>query len=217
MTFSDMQTRVGELINQSVSDNTKTVTNTEVKAYLNIGYKKAKNAVVSVNESYYTRLAKADLVANQATYSLPDDSRKIRRVEVGYDVSTTRYEATRLDRNSKPDPNTSFNQGAPVFYIVGDSIELDPTPDTAVTDGLWLWYLEDVGDMVNASDEPNLPQGYDYTPIFYAVAKAKQRLGLEGEAQAYLAEFNTELEVMKREIIGRGVGDNDYVKIVDWY
>ena len=88
-----MQTRVGELINQSVTDDNELVTETEVKANLNRGYQKVVNRIVSLAQDFYVRLAKADLVSGQTLYGLPTDFRKLVRVELDY--SGTRYMARR--------------------------------------------------------------------------------------------------------------------------
>lgn len=217
MTFLQMQTRVGELINQAVTDDTKTVTETEVKANLNIGYHKLVNAIIATNEDYYLRLAKADLVASQATYALPSDARKLKRLEVGYESSAQRHRATKLDRDHKTDPQGSYATSAPAYFLLGDQIELDPVPSDTVTDGLWLWYVEDQADLSDDADVPALPNGYHYIPVLYAVAKAKQRLGLLNEAEQFLAEFHADLSEMKQEILNRVVDQFDYVKVRDMY
>jgi len=212
MTFLEMQTAVGELINQAVTDDTKTITETEVKRNLNIGYGLVKNAVVATNQSFYLRLAKADLVEDQSRYSLPTDLRRISRVEVGYTASTTRERVQRVDRNAKDDPNVVQSEGRPAYYVTGDMIELDPEPSSDVTDGLWLWYIEDTGDMSDDDDEPNLPKGWEYLPVLYAASKAKRKVGLNTEAESHLTEFKLEIADMKDELM-RLEDSLDYVVV----
>jgi hypothetical protein len=215
MTFLEMQTRVGELINQEVTGDTKTITLTSVKANLNIGYRDVVNAVASTNENYYWRKTMANLVAGQATYSLPTDAKKIRRIEVGYESISDMRRPQRLDRDSRGEANLVYSVSAPVFYVVGNNIELDPTPSENVTNGLQLWYLEHPSDMSNNTDEPDVPEGYEQLPIVYAVAKAKLQLGLDVEHRSQLSEFEDRLFKMKAELLSRGVGDNDFVQITD--
>lgn len=217
MTFLEQQTRVGELINQTVTDDTKTVTETEVKAWLNIGYQKAINALISTNQNFLARWADANLVASQKFYALPSDFRKMRRVEIGYETSATRYRATRMDRNVPADPSKTFSTANPVYFIVGDMIELNPTPSINVTDGLRMLYIEDPADLSGDNDVPKLPAGYHYLPVHYAVSKAKQRLGLKTEANDYLAEFLGDIETMKEEVVDRAEDNNDMVIIRDMY
>ena len=136
MTFLEMQSRVGELINQDVTTDNLTVTKTEVKANLNRGYQKVVNKISSLAQDYYVRLAKADLVADQALYGLPSDYRKMIRVEVGYSSENNRYKAHRADTNAFGDPvSTSIDNTSPLYSIRGNNIELKPTPTANVTRG----------------------------------------------------------------------------------
>lgn len=217
MTFQNLQTRVSELINQSLTDDNKTVTLTEVKAWLNIGYKKAYNALVSTSQNYGARWATANLVANQAYYSLPTDFRKMRRVELAYESTTNFYRASRLDRNALSSPSTTHPTSGPTYSIIGEMIELNPIPSTNVTGGLKMLYIEDPSDMTSDNDVPKLPLGYHYLPVLYAVGKAKQRLGLKGEAESSMAEFAMDIETMKEETADRGGDSNDFVIIRDMY
>lgn len=219
ITFGTMQTRVGELINQDVSDDTKTVTNTEVKANLNLGYNKAVNAVVDVNEGYYIREGKADVVANQQSYSLPSDAKKLERLDISYDSdnASTYYKATKLDIHSWPEPSSSqYGTVDCVYAIINNGFLLNPTPSANVTDGLRLYYIEDVEDMSLTGDYPNLPRGFHHLPIMYAVAKAHTKLGNTSESNMAMAEFETDLQRMKDQLIARTGSDVDFVEITDF-
>ena len=201
MTLDEMVSSVGELINQAVTDDTKTVTKTEVRRNINIGYGLVKNAVISTNQSYYLRLTKADLVADQSRYSLPDDLIRIARLEIGYSSSTTRERAQRLDRNFPDDPDLVQSEASPEYYVTGNMIELNPEPDSALTDGLWLWYIENPGDMTSGSETPDIPLGWHFLPILYATSKAKRKLGLNTEAESNLVEFEAKIEDMQDQLL----------------
>lgn len=216
MTFLEMQTAVGEDINQSLTDDTKTVTLTSVKRNLNTGYRKARLAVTSIWEDYYLRKASADLEAEQALYSLPTDFLKMKTLEVAYDGSTF-YQAKRLDKGHKQDLRYQFSQSAPTFSIIGNDLQLDPIPNGDATGGLVMYYIENSDDMSANGAEPNLPPGFEDVPIMYAVSKAKLALGLVSEANTHLQEFNYELDQMKRWALNRRGADNDMVKFVDQY
>jgi hypothetical protein len=218
MTFLEMQRAVGELINQDVTTDNLTVTETEVKANLNRGYRKVVNRIASLAQDYYVRLAKADLAANQSLYGLPTDYRKMIRVEVGFENENTRYKAFRVDTNSYGDPvDTSVDSVDPTYSIRGKNIEIRPTPTAAVTRGLWMHYVETVNDLVDDDAEPNLPPEFDDLPIEYAVAKAKARLGLIDEAQMHLAEFYRELEEMTSVLVNSNSDDPEQVIVRDEY
>lgn len=218
MTFLDMQTRVGELINQSVTDDTGEITLTEVKANLNRGYQKVVNRVANLGQDYYMRLSKADLVGGQNLYGLPTDLRKLVRLDLGFESSGVLYKATKLDTNAFGDPATTYTSPMnPVYAVRGNNIEIYPTPTQNVTNGLVFRYIESVADLSDDSDVPDLPPEFDDLPIEYAVSRAKLHQGLVDEAEAMLSEFKAELNEMTADTVSRSLDDNDRVIIRDEY
>jgi hypothetical protein len=203
-------------INQSLADDTKTVTLTEVKFNLNRGYQKVANKVNSLGQDFYLRTAKTNLVDSQSLYGLPSDFRKFSAVEIGYSSSSNREKAVRVDRNAV-EPDYQFTQGTPVYALTGNMFEIFPTPTATVTDGILLRYTEGVTDMVNTTDVPNLPEMYLDLPIEYAIAKAKLRQGLVDEHRELMNEFYKELDDMQEEWVSRNEDDNEKVIIRDEY
>lgn len=217
MTFANMVTRVSELINQPLTDDNKTVTQTEVKANLNIGYQKLVNRVRTLNQDYYVREARTDLVADQETYSLPDDFSKLRKLMIGYNSANQLYSAIRIDRAALMDNDQTFTTARPAYTFISNAIEIFPTPTQAVTNGMFLWYVEEVADLTLDADEPDVPIGYESLPVLYAAAKAKTRLGLLDEARLELEEFREELFNMTVEQTMRADDQHDFVIIKDMY
>jgi len=209
-----MITAVSELINQPLTDDSQTVTLTSVKRNLNRGYKKIVNRVVALNQDYYLRLAKADLVANQSTYALPEDFKRLRRLDISFD-GTTRSKGVRIDRQTLYDPMSSVSEASPLYSLISDGIELYPTPVSDVTNGLWLWYVENVSDMVADDAEANVPLGYDDLCIDYAVGMAKMTQGEPEEGQLYNGNFAVGLEAMTQEQATRADDNNDFVLMRD--
>lgn len=217
MTFLEMQQAVGHLINQDVSTDDLTVTKTEVKLNLNRGYQKVVNRIASLAQDYYVRLAKANLTADQSLYGLPSDYRRMIRVETAPTVATERYKAYRVDTNAFDDPAEYYGDAtSPTYSVRGNNIEIKPTPENNITNGLWMWYVETVNDLSD-DDEPNIPPEFGDLPIEYAVAKAKARLGLMDEAQLHLAEFYRELEEMTSSLVNSNSDDPEQVVIRDPY
>lgn len=218
MTFLEQQMRVGELINQDVTTNNLTVTETEVKANLNRGYQKVVNRIASLAQDYYVRLSKANLVANQSLYGLPSDFRRMIRVEVAPTDATKRYKAYRVDTNAFDDPaDYAGDPTSPTYSMRGKNIEIKPTPENNITNGLWMYYVETVNDLSADDDVPNIPPQFEDLPIEYAVAKAKARLGLMDEAQMHLAEFYRELEEMTSDLVNSNSDDPEQVVVRDPY
>lgn len=210
MTFAQMVTAVSELINQPLTDDTKTVTLTSVKRNLNRGYKKIVNRVCALDQDYYLRLAKANTVANRAVYSLPTDFKQLRRLDVIY-TGTTRVRGQRIDRQTIYDPMTTISESTPLYSIISNGIEIYPTPTSNVTSGLWLYYIEDVSDMSDDSDIANVPLGYEDLCIDYAVGMAKATQGRSDESQLYLSNFAVGIENMTQEQVTRATDNNDFV------
>lgn len=217
MTFVNMQVETGDLLNITVGASTVPDL-TQVKRDLNTARDLAFNRLLSLGQDYNVRLTKADLVANQELYGLPSDLRKIVRVEVGYTNSTDRYKVDRMDSNAEGDPvNTTYSQADPKYMVRGDNIELNPAPTSAVTDGLWLWYVEDLTDMSADGDTSDLPLDYDHLLPLYAAAKGSYTLGLHQEGNNYMALFRSGLDDMEQEVIQRNIDDNDMIIIRDEY
>ena len=218
MTFLEMQQAVGHLINQDVTSDNLTVTETEVKLNLNRGYQKVVNRIASLAQDYYVRLSKANLTASQSLYGLPSDFRRMIRVEVAPTLATERYKAYRVDTNAFDDPvDYSGDSTSPTYSMRGKNIEIKPEPANNITNGLWMYYVETVEDLSADDDEPNIPPQFEDLPIEYAVAKAKARLGLMDEAQMHLAEFYRELEEMTSALVNSNSDDPEQVVIRDPY
>lgn len=217
MTFANMQTEVGDLLNMTVSANTAPDL-TQVKRDLNTARDLAFNRLLSLGQDYNVRLAKADLDTNQELYGLPSDIRKIVRIEVGYTSSTSRYKADRMDTNAENDPvNTTYLESNPKYMVRGDNIELNPAPSSFVTDGLWLWYIEDPTDMSADADTSSLPIDYDHLLPLYAAAKGSYTVGKHKEGNNYMALFRAGLDDMEQEVIQRNIDDGDMIIIRDEY
>jgi len=217
MTFVNMQTEVGDLLNMTVSANTAPDL-TQVKRDLNTARDLTLNRLLSLGQDYNVRLTKTNLVADQELYGLPSDIRKIVRVEVGYTSSTDRYKADRMDSNAENDPvNTSYLESDPKYAVRGDNIELNPTPSSNVTNGLWLWYIEDPADMSGDTDTSGLPIDYDHLLPLYAASKGSYTMGKYNEGNNYMALFRTGLDDMEQEVIQRNIDDGDMIIIRDEY
>lgn len=216
MTFSEMITNVGYLINQDLSGDTKLVTRTEVKANLNRAYHKVYNKVTSLGQGYGLRETYTDLVSAQSRYGFPDDFMKFDRLEIGYTTEDTRVLAQVINRDAINDPQQSISSATPVVALLGNMYQIFPTPTTTVSNGLHLWYMENVVDLVDDTDEPVLPNGYEDLLIEYAAGQAKRRQGLMDEAREMIQDFMLALETMTDEVVDR-VDEGGSVVIRDVY
>jgi len=212
-----MQTEVGDLLNMTVNS-TSTVTTTQVQRDLNTARDLVLNRLLVLGQNYNVRIAKASLVANQALYSLPTDFRKFVRLEVGYDSATDRVKVDQIDLSEIGDPNVDvFSTSNPKYTIIGSMFELRPTPTTSITDGLYMYYIENLADMSEDADTSGLPLDYDSLLTLYSAAKGSYTLGLHNEGNNFMAQFNLGLQEMENNIIERNVDSGGTIAMVDDY
>jgi len=216
MTFSVMQTEVGDLLNMTISANS-TVTTTQVKRDLNTARDLVLNRLLTLGQNYFLRIAKADTVANQSLYSLPTDFRKFARLEIGYVNATDRVKVNQIDVSEIRDSTDQFSQSNPKYTIIGNMFELRPTPLVAVTDGLYMLYVENPADMSGDSDVTGLPLDYDSLLPLYAAGKAKYTLGLKQEGDDFMIQFRGGLDEMENNIVERNIDSGGTIALVDEY
>lgn len=217
MTFSQMQTEVGDLLNMTIDANS-TVTTTQVQRDLNTARDLVLNRLLTLGQNYFLRIAKADTVAGQSLYSLPTDFRKFARLEVGYNNATDRVKANQIDLSEIGDySSNAYSVTNPNYTIVGNMFELRPTPTTAVTNGLYMIYVENPADMSGDTDTSGLPLDYDSLLTLYASAKGKYTLGLAQEGNNMMAQFNLGLDEMENNIVERNIDSGGTIAMVDNY
>jgi len=212
-----MQSEVGDLLNMTIGTNS-TVTSTQVKRDLNTARDLVLNRLLTLGQNYFLRIAKADTVANQSLYSLPQDFRKFVRLEVGYANATDRVKVDQIDLSEIGDYSlNAYSVANPNYTIVGNMFELRPTPTTAVTNGLYMIYVEDPADMSGNDDTSGLPLDYDHLLTLYASAKGKYTLGLPNEGNNMMAQFNMGLDEMENNIVERNLDSGGTISLVDEY
>ena len=217
MTFSQLQTEVGDLLNMTIDANS-TVNTTQVKRDLNTARDLVLNRLLVLGQNYNVRIAKADLVANQSLYGLPTDFRKFVRLEIGYANATDRVKVDQIDFNEIGDPNVDvFSQADPKYSIIGNMYEIRPTPTANVTDGIYFLYVEDPADMSGDSDTTGLPFNYDHLLPLYAAGKGSYTLGLKEEGNVYMAQFNYGLDEMENNIVERNIDSGGMIANVSDY
>jgi len=195
-----------------------TVTSTQVKRDLNTARDLVLNRLLTLGQNYFLRIAKADTVANQSLYSLPQDFRKFVRLEVGYANATDRVKVDQIDLSEIGDYSlNAYSVANPNYTIVGNMFELRPTPTTAVTNGLYMIYVEDPADMSGNDDTSGLPLDYDHLLTLYASAKGKYTLGLPNEGNNMMAQFNMGLDEMENNIVERNLDSGGTISLVDEY
>ena len=95
--------------------------------------------------------------------------------------------------------------------------EIRPTPESAVSDGLYMIYVENPADMSGDTDTSGLPLDYDNLLTLYAAAKGNYTLGLSQEGNNLMAQFNMGLDEMENNIIERNIDSGGVIANVDEY
>lgn len=135
-------------------------TETQVGLWINLAQKEVQKRLIKMGQNYYLKCAQTQLVVNQQEYELPTDFKKEHRLEVI-------LSGTPPNENKQPIVPMTLNQqdlvqqgpGEPRFYTFKrNRLVIYPAPTTAYT--MKIYYSYAVSDMVNASDEPDVPEQY---------------------------------------------------------
>jgi hypothetical protein len=110
-----------------------------------------------------------------------------------------------------------FTTANPKYTIIGSMFELRPTPTNAVTNGLYMYYIENAPEMINDDDTSGLPSNYDGLLPLYAAAKGSYTLGLHNEGNNFMAQFNLGLQEMENNVVERNLDSGGTIAVVDNY
>jgi hypothetical protein len=155
------------------------------------------------------------LVASQQGYTFPTGILKIKRVEISYD-GTNWKEAQPFDinmRNGANDTTTigqDFSKDNPFYDASGTTLNLYPIPDTAVTDGLKIWYEKEATELSAASDEPTFAEAYHKALAYGAAKDYFQKRKKYVESKTMDNEMNNLLGRMKI-FYNRRIPDDNFV------
>ncbi len=135
-------------------------TQTQVKTWLNNAQKEVQKRLIKAGQQYYTECVQTTLVINQFDYVLPQDFKKVQRLEVivsGTSPNECTIPVIPITLNQKDLVVTG--NGTPQFYTIKrDRLIVRPAPDTALI--LRLYYSYQVADMVLDTDIPDVPDAY---------------------------------------------------------
>lgn len=184
-------------------------TDVQVEREINYAYLEVVSAVIDTYEDYYRSRYTADFVASQDEYELPTDFLKMRRLELKYVSTDERIKANRFSFNQIPRATNSTSYsflGSPIYDLSGDFIKILPVPTVAVTEGILMYYIRQVSELSEDTDEIDIPFPDRYGKLVTIGATAELlRKGQQEEAVAakYDDKFQIGLEKMKSELEDR--------------
>ncbi len=136
-----------------------------LQTFANIVYHDLENVIVSqVNEDFFYQEWTADTVVDQREYVYPVKSgttaglKKLLWVSVKYASTDTEYTKLRESKLSNNDTDLGYYRdwqpsGDP-FFIIGDySVFIYPDPEEAVTNGIKLYWVANLGDIATGGNE----------------------------------------------------------------
>lgn len=201
--------------------NTTTLPTATILTYINYGYQYLIDKVVEVNEDFLEeQKATANLAQNSAYYSLPTDCIKIKQVRIAYSTPTddTDYNIAReLDITAIEDPSyeDDYKESAPFFDITGDHIRLYPIPDSAVTNGLYLYYIArppDMGSANSGDTVTGIPAAHHELISTYGAKQVCERFELWDKHNRLAKEFAIGVKIMQDNLEIRNLDRRDRMK-----
>lgn len=105
--------------------------------------------------------------------------------------------------------------GNPELYTIlkRDTLQVWPVPNAQRT--LEVWYIKELEDLVEDTEEPGIPVADHYTIVLGAAAIALQAENEEDRAATAQSQFEVELSRMVTADEERQVGEPDYVEDVN--
>lgn len=193
MTFLQLQ----QLVSYYLDDlNFGYFTPTQVKLWLNNAQKEVQKRLLQAGQNYYVECVQTTLVYGQKTYALPDNFKELNRLEIVTQNLGSLNETTTpvLPITLNQVDLTSTLAGVPQFYYIKrNNLVLVPVPN--VTYPLRLNYSYAVGDMLNDSDTPDVPEQYHELIALIAAEDGFLKDGRASELLTKrLAEFKLDMD-----------------------
>ena len=214
MTLSDLLADVRSRIDESAAS---FWTDAELKRWMNQRYRQIAMAVRDAHEDFFQTTTTVNLVNGTQEYTLPTDHVAIRRVEVSFD-GTNWYRARPIRQGEIPLQNQStVLQGTttdPRYYLAGLKIGIAPIPTAASTNGLKIWYIQDVTDLSADGDAPSLPTVLHPLISKFAAGDALKKDEEDARGKALVEEAETELRRLVAQIKPRIEDEPRYVNYI---
>lgn len=149
-------------------------TTSDVDTYLNLAMQEVQKLVLQAFEDMWIKCVETTIFINQIDYQLPEDFKKLNRLDIVIQPGTPQNEITnqltKITRNQQNAVNNAnYNNGYPtVYYFTNNSLTIRPVPTTQVT--MRMNYTYSIPDMVLDSDSPDIPKEYqDFGAVLAAI------------------------------------------------
>lgn len=193
MTFLELRVLTSGLLDD-VDNGYFTVS--QVNTWLNNAQKEVQKLLNQAFEGHSLRPVQTTLVVNQREYQLPEDFKRLHRLEfIQQGTNIINYLLQRLQKITRNQQDMLPNNvGTPAaYYFMGNYIVLVPAPDTPYVMRMEYEYL--LANMVADGDTPDLPTQYHEMIALYAARKGLLKDGRDVKTvQLEIDDFETGLK-----------------------
>lgn len=140
----------------------------QVNVYLNNAVKEVQKKLLKAGQNYYVKRVTTPLIVNQRDYILPEDFKKLHRLEIIVSGSAPNETTSVLAPITINQQDLVANQtGQPYVYTIQrNRLILRPAPSTPYKLRLYYSYL--AVDMQLDTDIPDVPESYQQLVALYA-------------------------------------------------
>lgn len=96
--------------------------------------------------------------------------------------------------------NTTARSSSPTGYVVKGAY-IETYPKASVDSTVTLYYAYRPFAMVEATDRPNIPNGWDWLLVDYAVGRAHRKNGNIGLYREYMASYENGKSLLSQELV----------------
>lgn len=157
----------------------------QTNVWINNGQKEVQKLLLATGDLYYATRMSGTTIANQDTYALPADFKKLHKFEIvlgGTGVNQNRQTMTPVTYNQLE--QVSQGTGCPAAYNIRRNIvTMRPIPDNIYP--MYLHQSYQVVDMVHPADLPDVPE--DYTEYIAVLATLDGFLKDQRDPSAFVA------------------------------
>lgn len=151
-------------------------TDTELTTYHNIIQQEVQNEVVQVHEDYFLTETDFNLVDGCATYALPSNFIKARRLENRTGSRPREILPVRMNDRYEALSTLVSGTGFPGGYSIrGDSVVLHNTPTLTQNSAIKLFYIKRLSDVSTSTNSSEIPAEFHPTIIWGVVKLALQK------------------------------------------
>lgn len=189
----------------------------QVNVFLNNAQKEVQKRLIKAGQNYYVIRCQTNLVISQQDYVLPDDFRKLHRLELVISGTNPNETIQPLQPITINEQDLVLAQPATpnAYFIKRNRLSLYPIPDAALIMRMYYSYL--VTDMTLVTDIPDVPPAYQELIALLAAQDGFLKDGrsnelLQSKIAAYERDFDADAQERNQDRPRRIVetGNDDY-------